>query len=322
MQHCSKYQTRLLLFGIFLLNSITLFAKSDIIVKATLDTNQIRIGEQVKLDLTATTKANTEVTFPILPDTFNNIELVQRGPIDTVKNVSPLTLHQSYLITSFDSGFFVIPPLPFLTREIRQPATDTVWTEAMLLGVRTIPVDTTKEIKDIKATMSPPFPWMEYLPWLIAGWVVLLIIIYFVYRLTRKKKKAEVKVEAPKRPPHIIALEKLAKIESEKLWQNGQMKQYHSGVADTIREYIEYRFRINALEQTTDELLRNFGHSLLTEGEKSKLHYILTLADMVKFAKAEPVMTENEQSMRYAVDFVNATIPLENAVPANKEVNA
>ncbi|MBL0103575.1 MAG: hypothetical protein IPP51_07385 [Bacteroidetes bacterium] len=236
-----------------------------------------------------------------------------------MKNVTPITLHQTYILTSFDSGFFVIPPLPFLSREIKQPLTDTAYTEALLVGVKTIAIDTTREIKDIKATMDAPFPWMEYLPYFAIAWVVLMIVIFIIYKLSKRKKKALAAPVVPSRPAHELALEELKRIEAEKLWQNGFMKQYHSSVADTLRLYIERRFQINALEQTTDEIVKNFGHSLLGESEKNKLKYVLTLADTVKFAKAEPVLTENEQSIRYAYDFVNSTIPFEKPVEEKKE---
>ena len=113
----------------------------------------------------------------------------------------------------------------------------------------------------------------------------------------------------PKRPAHEIALETLKKIAEEKLWQQGLYKQYQSSVSDAIRTYIEHRFDINAMEYTTDETLSHLRNNLVPVEAKEKLRQLLQLADLVKFAKAIPVGTENELSMQQAVDFVMLTKP-------------
>jgi len=113
-----------------------------------------------------------------------------------------------------------------------------------------------------------------------------------------------VKRKIPLRPAHEIALEELRKIESKKLWQQGLYKQYQSAVADAIRAYIEHRFTIPALELPSDETLEHFKRNHITPEAFEKLRQILMLADIVKFAKAIPVGSENELSMQQAIDFV------------------
>jgi hypothetical protein len=114
----------------------------------------------------------------------------------------------------------------------------------------------------------------------------------------------------PDRPAHELALEGLRRIESEKLWQQGFTKKYFSELSDVLRQYIERRFLFNAMEQTTDEILGHFDRTSLHEEEKEKLSDILHLADMVKFAKAISLPSENERSMQMSYDFVNNTKPV------------
>ena len=276
-------------------------------VVAKVDTNQIRIGEQIKLELNAPIIPNQELYFPTLPDTFNHFEIVKRNKLDTIPNSSPLVLRQTFFLTSFDSGYNVIPPIPFLSRNIKTNQTDTLLTEAILIGVKTIPVDTTKAFKDIKPVMTAPYPWREYLPYIFGAIILIGGIIYLALRLARRKNTPIAIVSKPKIPAYVIALEKLKKIESEKLWQSGFMKKYHSEVSDTLRAYIEERFSIPAMEQPSDETLKKFGSSMLNHQQKERLKYVLHTADLVKFAKSEPVSYENEQSMQYALDFVRST---------------
>lgn len=302
-------------------------SSSEEIVKAIVDTNQIRIGEQFHLELNAIAYPNTEVFFPVIPDTFNHFEIVNRGRIDTVPASNPLKLRQQFTVTSFDSGFFVMPPFPFLVRNLKSSVADTLTTEALLMGVRTIPVDTTKEIKDIKPLMNVPYPWREKLPYLLGGLLLIVGLIYLAILYSKRKKVVIIAPPKPKTPAHIRTIQALKSIEEQKLWQNGFTKKYHIEVSDTIRGYIEERFGIHAMEQTSDDTLKLFGPQQINAVEKEKLQYILQLADMVKFAKVEPIALENEQSISYAYDFVNSTIPVvqetDNSGPdKNREVQS
>jgi hypothetical protein len=109
------------------------------------------------------------------------------------------------------------------------------------------------------------------------------------------------------RPAHEIALEALDQIKSKKLWQQGQVKEYHIAVSDTVRMYIEKRYNINAMEMTSDEILRSLRLIIADVQIKTKLSALLILSDMVKFAKEQPLPNENEMCWEQAVDFIKQT---------------
>ena len=307
----SMLQTMRVILPFLLVLAFSFNSKAQLpVVKATTDTTQIRIGEQFKLNFSATVSAGTKISFPLLTDTFNHFEIVSKSPIDTVitDDKKSLTLRQQLTLTSFDSGYFVIPPMPFVISRSKEK-TDTVLSEAMLMTVITVPVDTTKDIRAIKNIIDVPFPWLEYLIYVLIAWVFIALIIY-LYNKFKKKKVPIFVPKIPERPAHEIALEGLKRIEEEKLWQQGYTKKYYSEVTDVVRQYIERRFSINAMEQTTDETLKYFTNSLIREEEKEKLQYILKLADMVKFAKALSIPSENESTMQFAYAFINNTRPV------------
>jgi hypothetical protein len=104
-----------------------------------------------------------------------------------------------------------------------------------------------------------------------------------------------------------VALERLRSLQSEQLWQRGKIKEYHSGVTDILRLYIEGRFGFAALESTSEEILTSGPIKSLPEDEREALREILTRADLVKFAKFQPVNEEHERSLRLAVSFVEST---------------
>jgi len=124
----------------------------------------------------------------------------------------------------------------------------------------------------------------------------------------RKGKKPVIFKVKPDLPAHVIALNELERIRREKIWSRGQIKEFHVQVTDTIREYIDNRFGIYAMEMTSSELLETFNiNNTLKDIELVKLRQMLELADAVKFAKYEALQNENDLSISNAFDFVELT---------------
>ncbi|MCX6292468.1 MAG: hypothetical protein NT126_11995 [Bacteroidetes bacterium] len=300
------------LYSLFLIPDSFVTAQ-DVKVSAKTDTNQIRIGEQFGMNLCITAPGGTKIFFPTVPDSIHHLEVVKRSKIDTLISADGKlsTLQQKLVLTSFDSGYYVIEPITFFFQKAGKNDTDSLSTEASLITVKTIPVDTTKAFKDIKQPLDVPFTFREALPYILGGVLVILLILLIVYMLKKTKKKVvDIKPKKPSRPAHEIALEALKNTENEKLWQQGFIKKYHSNVSDIIRAYIEHRFSVNAMEYTTDETLDHLKGTIINDEAREKLKYILQLADMVKFAKAQPIAPEHEQALSHAYNFIMLTKPV------------
>lgn len=126
--------------------------------------------------------------------------------------------------------------------------------------------------------------------------------------------------EAPSRrlSPYDEATGQLKKLEQEKLWQKGEVKKYHSEISDIIRIYLERQFNFPAMEQTTDEILFSVNKYEEIRGWDYLLKQILTTADLVKFAKYQPLPDENSLSLKNAFEFVEKTKPQPVAEPELK----
>lgn len=292
-------------------------------VRAELDSNNILIGDQVKLNFIVSKSSDINITFPFIPDTLpGGVEILEHSAIDTT-GISDkiINLKQSVTITSFDSGDYEIPPFAFfLTNNV---TTDTIYTNPLTLSVRTIPVDTTKNtIYDIKAPFDEPFSLMEIIEYIIYGALTILLILLLIYVYRRyKRKEPLIKLpEKPAEPPHVTALRELDALKNRKLWQNNQIKKYHTELTEIIRKYIESRFGVGALEMTSYEILEEISREkYLSVDIITELRKMLTVADFVKFAKATPLPDENDMSMRYAYNFVNNTVPIQQPASGNKE---
>jgi|SRR6185312_5025605 len=311
-----------LLFACTLLQLVCI--AQDVNVASTIDSNNIRIGDQVKLHLIATYhKGSTgiKIQWPVISDSVaSKVKVVSKSKIDTIKvdslHPSLQELKQDIIITCFDSGYYAIPPFTFL---VNGDTSHPLQTEAIMLYVRTVAVDTTKAFKDIKGPESAPFSILEILPWIglgALGLLVIVLIIYFIVRAANNKKPKEIIIDTPKIEPHVKALLALEDINTKKLWQEGKVKDYHSALTDVLRTYLDDRFGINAQEMITDEIMQSMRRIDIDGELKTKLKQILVLADLVKFAKEQPIPKEHEDSFTYAVNFVKSTMKQEVEKPA------
>lgn len=287
----------------------------SVVVSAQLDSAQLMIGDQCGLHLQAVAENGEQVQFPVYGEQLiGDVEIVDRTPIDTLSlRDGRKQLSQTLTVTSFKDSLFFIPPMAFTVGE------DTFYSEPLTLNViQPFEVDTTQNaITDIKPVYKAPIWWWGIFRWVLLalGLAGIAIGIFYLVRYMKKRKASVGEEEsAPEllRPAEEVALEKLDKIKEEKLWQQGRVKDYHTELTDTIREYIARRFSISSQEQTSSEILSDMQPILKDEKELyASLKRMLSLADLVKFAKWNPLPDENEQALRSAYEFVNATTPQE-----------
>ena len=304
-----------IIIGLILL---TVFAKNvlsqDIMVISRLDTNTMLIGDQVRFNIGISMPVKTLVRWPVIGDTIlGHIRVLNRSRIDSTYSADKKTLrlNQSFLLTTFDSGYFAIPPVRFYIQQPPDTTRIVQQSEPAFLNVHSVHVDTTLAIKPIKGPIKIPISFREMLPWIIAGLLVIGLISFIIYWL-RKRRKAEPVFRIRPRiimQPHETALMELEKLRIKKLWQGGRIKEYHTELTEIIRKYIEERFSIMALEMTSDEILESLNERVgISKDDMNRLVQIFVMADMVKFAKAQPLPTEHELSLEHAVTFIKNTI--------------
>ena len=287
------------------------WAQQGVSVKATLDSTGILIGSQTGLTLEVLQAAGLETAFPPLQDTLTrSVEILDVTPIDTIRTEDGLMRMTSRLtVTSFDSGYHVLPPFAFVSRQ-SNGQTDTFLTNSLALSVSLVAVDTSQAIKPIKGVEELPLTLREALPWILGGLLGLALIggLFYFFRNRKKPGPTTAKV-IPKEPSHVVALRELDRLKGERLWQAGETKTYHSRLTDILRNYIERRFEIDAVEQTSDEILTSFREKgLKPEVPFDNLEELFVLADIVKFAKGKPKPDENVRSLESAYNFVEKTL--------------
>lgn len=306
---------RKILFVVLVLVSAVGYAQ-QLRLEAVLDTSIMRIGEQVKIDIYVNYSAkenNINIQWPEIGDTITGkIEVISVSPIDTTfpdkTNSSKIFQHQQIIVSVYDSGYYALPGFKFV---VNNDSTKPLYTNPLFLEVHTVPTDTTAAtLKDIKAPFNEPFSWKWYLNhiyWIVGVLAAVVLVIILLRRYNRKQNQEEPEPEKPKIPPHITALAALEKIKEEQVWKDGKVKEYYSSISEAVRVYIEDRFNVNALESTTDEIMKAFRTQVVDIESKEKLQQLLMLSDLVKFAKMTPIEEEHNFTLQNAFDFVNGT---------------
>jgi hypothetical protein len=177
------------------------------------------------------------------------------------------------------------------------------------MRVRIAPADTTQKIYDIIKPYRAPLTAGEILPWILLGAVLILVAFLLIRAIKRmKKKEKDIIFPVKSEPAHIIAFRELEKLKADEIWQKGDFKLYCTRLTEILRIYLENRFGVNSLEMTTSETLNAFLKSGMKKDENyALLKSVLSLSDMVKFAKYVPASGENETLYNGSWEFVEKT---------------
>ncbi len=278
--------------------------QAQVTIDIGLDSTTLLIGDQLGVSVNLVVLAGSEV------ENINygnwaeagNVELLDIGELNTVSEGPPTLLHQRLLLTTFDSGYHYFPPLEvvFTQNGVR----DTARSGDLAMTVATIPVPQEATIRDNKDIIEEKINWLDLLPFAV-GAILVVMLILFLWRLSGIVPERKKTPPPPPKPAHIIALEQLDNLEKEAIWQKGEIKAFQSELTHILRAYLEGRFSMQALEATTAEIRQSMAKFKLDED--GLIHSVLSTADMVKFAKAEPATDVHPAALQTVREFVIAT---------------
>lgn len=268
------------------------------------------IGDQATFSFKTKVPAGSKFYLQNLQrDLGDGVELAGSPVLDTLKSDSNgIEIQTSFTFTSFDSGSHVIPVINGYLENL-DGSIDTVTFDSGKLEVTTIQIDTTSyKPFDVKEQMNYPYTVKEFLPWagILIAFVALVILVVRWWK-NRKSKNSLFGKPAEPDSPYIAALKELEKIRNQKLWQNNQMKLYYTRITDVLREYIEARFGLQAMEKTSAEILQELLPAGIEKNEYESLKELLEVSDLVKFAKYVASELENENAIPRAIRFISST---------------
>jgi hypothetical protein len=259
------------------------------LLKATVDRQQILIGEPIHLMLEAT--GNSPVSWPAL-DSLPHFEFVEKHAVDSTISPGGRSYRQYLTVTSFDSGTWSIPRLPFIS------GNGTFFTDSIPIRIGYTKIDPSKDYHDIKDIVEVPNTFARWFGWIVAA--IVLASVTLVVWLLRKKKLLKVLAPRfiPRLSPYEEAIRQLDELAGQRLAEDGSVKIFYSRLGEILRIYLYRRMGIASLSETSEELIGQIRQLSLPPQQFMDLAETLRMSDFVKFAKYQPSLADSDSHYR------------------------
>jgi hypothetical protein len=279
----------------------------QISVVSSTDTTDYLVGDPIEFEILVRHDESFTITPPRFPDTLEGVEAIDVAPPAKDAKSQPNETVFRYTLMGFDSIEVVVPPIELYYSSDDDHKLRTLQTEPTRFVVHTLEVKG-EEPKDVKAPTRIPTPWWVYALWI--GVPIALAAIGYLLYMRLKKRAAIAPAPKKKEPPYWeVALDKLRQLEAKELWQNGEVKAFHSEITEIVRRYLSQRFGLPVMETTTTETVELLANARDAERVLPDVKEFLSLADMVKFAKYAPHAEANAEMTRRAYRIVDTTKP-------------
>ncbi|MBD5226071.1 MAG: protein BatD [Bacteroidales bacterium] len=282
-------------------------------VTAAIDSSQITMGYRTAIKIETIESAASPSHLVLDKETFpGEVEVVDWVYGDTIDLGNGMIETQRALIVQpFDSGVYTIPPFMLVN------GPDTLRSKALTLKVNPVDVSHMEDINPLAPPARFHSKWYDWLPdWLTEywGWYLLALLIiaggvcgYLIYT---KKVTVNILPQKKRLPPDLVAFNRLNELKDAQLWERGQEKEYYTRLIDILREYLQERFGINAMEMTSSQILKALRSNEETRLPQKYMEKVVEIADYVKFAKVRPMPDDNVRSWQNAMQFVEETRPV------------
>ena len=256
-----------------------------------IDIDSIYVGDYLEI----TTKKQ-HIKDSVMSVISREIEIID-FKVDTIKK-DPYKVVNKITVTCYDSGIYVM----------NNPKSSILF-NVDTIKVNNIKVDMSKDIKDIAEIINHNYSLKDYTK-MILPYLIIIVLIIILLKLINKTKKPKDKKEENlkiKIPPHEKAISDLKKLQSSNLIDNKKYKIFYSILSDILRKYIEEKFIIQAMENSTQEIIKNLKNK--TNIKNSELiKKILKTTDLVKYAKGKSNKKESTEIIKMSYDFIKKTI--------------
>lgn len=303
--------------------SAAAWAAPAISVKASADSTVMVMGDLNRLHVTvdipeALASSAQLVDFPMLTP---GAEYISFNGVDVVASDSTVTheaghsrLDFDFTVQAFDPGTVTLPPFAVLGA----PGADTAFSNVVTFKVLPVDVDSLETIHPMESVVSAQSRWYDYIPdwllWTLLGIAVCAALTWAWFRFRRHQETAELR-RTPPVPPYELAITRLSALRSRNLAESGHEKEYYTELVDILRQYLQGRFGIYAMEMTSTQIVKALRSNPETRMTADEMRAVLSMADFVKFAKVRPLPDDNIRAFSRAQSFVEQTKPAPEPEP-------
>ena len=275
-------------------------------VISSIDTAQIRVGEEIIYSIQVETDSTDLVLFPE-GQSFNPMEVIESYEPDTTRYQDKIRLIKKYGLTQFDSGSYTLPSQRIVINN--EPFN----TDSVQVQVANVVVDTTQQkmfhIKPAFEVEAQDFDFYSAFQWILSILVFLVLGLFF-YLKRKKRKREEIQQQLP---PYEEAIKALQELDHSFFLKNNNSKRYYTSLTEILKTYIGREVDDSALESTSKELIerltlhKDSGNYDFDNATIKKIDKILTRADLIKFAKMKEQEGQAKVDRAVVEDIINET---------------
>ena len=286
---------QLLRFLLLIFVTISGFANTiPITVESALDTTIATIGDRIHLVILLQYPPESRFELPKVEKRLGEWEVIDRQLSNPRKIKGGFQKTWELELTVFDTGKVIVPELEIRAYSSEDTSRALLFeTDEQIVDVISVLPPGTTEPKDIK----PPFPIRAIIPWNYIIFILLILIIIvsgvITYRRWKQKQSSIPLDEDYLEAPHLVAFRKLNELRERQSRSEDEIRFFYFRMSEIVREYLERRYFIKALEMTTREILEAFRTLDMHESIVLDYSKLFGSLDLVKFAKQIPEASEN-----------------------------
>ena len=284
---------------------------------AELDNYHVEVGDSIVLRISTTNLYDRveKIRFEVL-QAVPQIERAADNPTRQFSTVNSIVFESAWI--AFDTGEVELPAIPVVIAA--NGTTYTAYTNTLKLKITNPTIDSTDTVlAPLKEVETVQIYWYDYWP-LYLNIVLALLLIYILYRVFRKNKvqAQTLVVEAPQVPALEAAMHALDELEKSKLIESGLLVLFYTELSHIYRAYVGRKFKINALESSTTEILGEFRSIDLPAQFYLQASTLMHLFDLAKFGNDPLTEAVNTSMISKTRDHL---LELDTFYTINDEVN-
>ena len=277
---------------------ITVTAALDSAVVVMGDRNHLHVSVNIPNSYASSAQL---VDFPMLTP---GQEYLEYNGVDVVASDSTVTagtdsrnVDFDFTIQAFAPGTLTLPPFAVLPA----PGSDTVISNVVTLKVLPVEVDSLQTINPMASVAAPLSRWYDYIPtwvWWALAILALAAACIYLYTLLRHRGEEAEQRRTPVVPPYELAISRLNILRSRNLPETGHEKEYYTELVDILRQYLQGRFGINAMEMTSTQIVKALRSNPDTRITADMMRSVLSIADFREVCQSTPAARRQHQGFR------------------------
>lgn len=290
---------------------------------ATIKPASANLGDPVQITIKLKHRKGVSVTLPLSLDLgkFSELsrkdaskELGAKGEMPVVERIFTVQ------VAAYELGEQTLPPIEVTALG---PGGELVSLHTPAMPIQITSVMRNEPNAKLKG-LEPPVTVFQRTWWLLYAIIAIAavgLIVTATLLISRqlRARRERAKPPPPPIPPHLIALELLAKIDVEAFIAEEKYKELYLHLSEITREYAGGRWGFDAMEMTTTEISESMEIASVEQEIRQRFATYFNNCDLVKFAKYRPEADMARQAIKDAESLVRETAQIDVMTPQAQE---